>query len=210
MSLSVCLLTRNDEEHLARALRSVAGVADEVVVADTGSRDRTVQIATELGARVLQFAWEDDFGAGRNFLIGQAREMDSLAECRRGAAGVQPLGGPRLPAARRRVRLFCPRAAPDRCRAVRRDGRFAALPPPRRPALRRPPATGSPGGGGPGCRARGSARGRQLDRAPLLRHDAAAQRGQAPLDLPPAGAGARPAARRLTVSDRVRRHAVAR
>jgi hypothetical protein len=74
MSLSVCLLTRNEEEHLARAVRSVSGVADEVIVADTGSRDRTLQIAAELGTRVLHFPWEDDFAAGRNFCVEQARE----------------------------------------------------------------------------------------------------------------------------------------
>jgi hypothetical protein len=73
MSLSVCLLTRNQELHLAGALRSVAGVADQVVVADTGSRDRTVAIATELGADVHHFAWDDDFAAGRNFTLAQAR-----------------------------------------------------------------------------------------------------------------------------------------
>lgn len=73
MSLSVCLLTRDDEEHLTQAVRSVAQVADEVVVADTGSSDRTVKMATDLGARVFQFAWQDDFAAGRNFLLGKAR-----------------------------------------------------------------------------------------------------------------------------------------
>lgn len=73
MALSVCLLTRNEEEYLTHAVRSVAEVADEVVVADTGSRDRTVEIATDLGARVFQFAWEDDFAAGRNFLLEKAR-----------------------------------------------------------------------------------------------------------------------------------------
>src|SRR5215470_1067380 len=73
MSLSVCLLTRNQEEHLASALRSVAGVADQVLVVDTGSRDRTVAIATELGAEIHQFAWDDDFAAGRNFTLGRAR-----------------------------------------------------------------------------------------------------------------------------------------
>jgi hypothetical protein len=74
MSLSVCLLTRNEEEHIAAALRSVAGVADEVLVADTGSRDRTAQIAAEMGARVLNFTWQDDFAAGRNFMLSYARE----------------------------------------------------------------------------------------------------------------------------------------
>ncbi len=73
MSLTVCLLTRNDERSLGRAVRSVLDVADQVVVADTGSTDRTVEIASELGAEVHAFAWDDDFAAGRNFALDQAR-----------------------------------------------------------------------------------------------------------------------------------------
>lgn len=73
MSLSVCLLTRNEEKYLARALRSVAGLADEVLVADTGSTDGTVRVATELGAVVHSFGWQDDFAEGRNFALAQAR-----------------------------------------------------------------------------------------------------------------------------------------
>src|SRR5579884_4106366 len=72
MSLSVCLVTRNEEQNLPRVLRSVAGLADEVVVADTGSTDRTAAVATELGARVHEFAWDDDFAAARNFALDQA------------------------------------------------------------------------------------------------------------------------------------------
>jgi Glycosyl transferase family 2/Tetratricopeptide repeat len=72
MSLSVCFLTRNEEKNIARALRSVAGVADEVIVADTASRDRTIEIAKEMGAKVLQHEWQEDFAAGRNFTIAQA------------------------------------------------------------------------------------------------------------------------------------------
>jgi tetratricopeptide (TPR) repeat protein len=72
MSLSVCFLTRNEEASIARALRSVAGVADEVIVSDTASEDRTAQIAAEMGAKVLQYQWDDDFAAGRNFSVGQA------------------------------------------------------------------------------------------------------------------------------------------
>ena len=55
MSLTVCLLTRNEEKNIARALQSVAGLADEVVVADTGSTDQTVQIATRLAQRGIHF-----------------------------------------------------------------------------------------------------------------------------------------------------------
>jgi Glycosyl transferase family 2 len=72
MSLSVCLVTRNEEENLPRVLRSVAGLADQVVVADTGSTDRTAAVAAELGARVEQFPWDDDFSAARNFALDMA------------------------------------------------------------------------------------------------------------------------------------------
>jgi len=72
MSLSVCLITKNEEKNIARALRSVKKVADEIIVADTGSRDKTVEIARTLGANVCQFVWIDDFSAARNFAISQA------------------------------------------------------------------------------------------------------------------------------------------
>ncbi len=72
MSLMVCFLTRNEEANIARALHSVIGVADEVLVVDTASQDRTAQIAADLGVKVLQYQWEDDFAAGRNFTIQQA------------------------------------------------------------------------------------------------------------------------------------------
>jgi hypothetical protein len=72
MSLSACLITRNDEKSLARLLRSVAGLANETIVADTGSTDATVAIAQEHAARVSRFAWDDDFAAARNFALDQA------------------------------------------------------------------------------------------------------------------------------------------
>ncbi|HLJ95660.1 MAG TPA: glycosyltransferase family 2 protein [Gemmataceae bacterium] len=73
MTLSVCLLTRNEEKNIARALRSVRGVADQVIVADTGSSDRTVPIAIELGAEICHVAWQDDFAAGRDTALARAR-----------------------------------------------------------------------------------------------------------------------------------------
>jgi tetratricopeptide (TPR) repeat protein len=72
MSLSVCLVTRNEENNMGRVLRSVAGVADEVIVADTGSTDRTAEVATSFGAKVTPFAWQDDFAAARNHALAQA------------------------------------------------------------------------------------------------------------------------------------------
>src|SRR6266545_4913896 len=73
MSLSVCLVTRNEEGSIGRALRSVAGVANEVIVVDTGSTDRTAEEAAALGAKVSQFPWGDDFAEARNYALDQAR-----------------------------------------------------------------------------------------------------------------------------------------
>src|SRR5260370_23892343 len=72
MSLSACLLTRNEENNLPRVLGSVVGLADEILVADTGSSDRTIQVASGLGAKICPVAWQDDFAAARDFAIGQA------------------------------------------------------------------------------------------------------------------------------------------
>jgi tetratricopeptide (TPR) repeat protein len=70
--LSLCMIMRDEEEHLARCLRSVQGVADEVVIVDTGSTDRSVRIAESFGARVLHEAWRGDFAAPRNTSIDAA------------------------------------------------------------------------------------------------------------------------------------------
>ncbi len=72
MTLSVCLLTRNEEPTVARAVRSVRAIAHEILVADTASTDRTAEVAAAAGAAVAQFAWEDDFAAGRNHVMARA------------------------------------------------------------------------------------------------------------------------------------------
>ncbi len=72
MSLSVCLITRNEQSNLPRVLQSVAGVADQVIVVDTGSTDQTVSVARQHGATVSEFAWDDDFAAARNGALDRA------------------------------------------------------------------------------------------------------------------------------------------
>jgi glycosyltransferase involved in cell wall biosynthesis/Tfp pilus assembly protein PilF len=71
-SLSVCLIVRNEEKFIAQCLNSVRAIAQQIVVVDTGSSDRTVEIAKELGAEVHSFTWCDDFSAARNAALAHA------------------------------------------------------------------------------------------------------------------------------------------
>ena len=64
--LTVCVLTKNEEIFLAQCLASVKGIADQLLVLDTGSTDRTIEIAKSHGAEVHSFTWCDDFSAARN------------------------------------------------------------------------------------------------------------------------------------------------
>jgi tetratricopeptide (TPR) repeat protein len=71
--ISACLIVKNEEDNLARCLGSVASAVDEIVLVDTGSTDRTVEIAEQFGARVFHFTWCDDFSAARNESLRHAR-----------------------------------------------------------------------------------------------------------------------------------------
>ncbi len=71
-TLSVCMIVKNEEQHMARCLRSLGPVADEMIVVDTGSTDRTKDIARAFGAKVYDFAWTNDFSAARNFSLEKA------------------------------------------------------------------------------------------------------------------------------------------
>lgn len=70
--LSVCFIVKNEKKNLPRALASVKGVADEIIVVDTGSTDATIDIAKEAGAKVFEHEWSDDFSEARNFALDQA------------------------------------------------------------------------------------------------------------------------------------------
>lgn len=64
--LSACLIVKDEEDQLGACLDSVAGVADQIVVYDTGSSDGTVELARRHGAEVIEGFWDDDFSRARN------------------------------------------------------------------------------------------------------------------------------------------------
>src|SRR5947209_8484012 len=66
------MIVRNEEQNLAACLESMRGLFKDIVILDTGSTDRTREIAEQFGARVFDFPWEDDFAAARNEALRHA------------------------------------------------------------------------------------------------------------------------------------------
>jgi glycosyltransferase involved in cell wall biosynthesis len=66
------MIVKNEEKNIRRALTWGKNIVCEQIVVDTGSTDRTVEIAEEMGAKVFHFEWIDDFSAAKNFAIEQA------------------------------------------------------------------------------------------------------------------------------------------
>lgn len=72
-TVSLCMIARNEEDVIARCLQSVRGAADETIVLDTGSSDRTASIARGEGAAVYSFEWKRHFAEARNAAIAYAQ-----------------------------------------------------------------------------------------------------------------------------------------
>ncbi len=64
--LSLCMIIKNEEENLDSCLKSVQTLVDEIIVVDTGSTDRTMEIARSYGTKIHIFPWNDDFSSARN------------------------------------------------------------------------------------------------------------------------------------------------
>ena len=72
ISLSLCMIVKNEEKVLKRCLDSVKNIVDEIIIVDTGSTDKTKDIAKKFTKNIYDFKWIDDFAAARNYSFSKA------------------------------------------------------------------------------------------------------------------------------------------
>ena len=65
-SISLCMIVRNEEDVLGRCLTSICDLVDEIIIVDTGSTDRTREVAARYTDKIFDFTWIDAFAAARN------------------------------------------------------------------------------------------------------------------------------------------------
>lgn len=71
-TISLCMIVRDEEDVLGRCLESAGDLVDEIIIVDTGSVDRTKEIAWQYTDKIYDFAWTDDFAAARNYAFSHA------------------------------------------------------------------------------------------------------------------------------------------
>lgn len=72
ITVSLCMIVKNEQHTLTQCLRSVCNVVDEIIIVDTGSTDLTKEIAGLFEAKIYDFIWRDDFAAARNYSFSKA------------------------------------------------------------------------------------------------------------------------------------------
>ncbi|WP_088185951.1 glycosyltransferase [Desulfosporosinus sp. FKA] len=77
ITISLCMIVRDEEQTISRCLDSVTGIPDEIIIVDTGSIDQTKEIAQKYTNFVFDFEWIDDFAEARNFAFSKAN-MDYI------------------------------------------------------------------------------------------------------------------------------------
>ncbi len=65
-TISLCMITKNEEQFLEQCLNSIKDLVDEIIIVDTGSTDQTKEIAARFTDKIFNFTWNDDFSAARN------------------------------------------------------------------------------------------------------------------------------------------------
>lgn len=74
ITISLCMIVKNEEDVLDRCLDSVKNIVDEIIIVDTGSKDKTKEIAYKYTDKVYDFKWTDDFSLARNFSFSKANK----------------------------------------------------------------------------------------------------------------------------------------
>ncbi len=70
--LSVCMIVKNEEKHLENCLNSIKNFVDEIIIIDTGSNDKTKEIAKKFTNKIFDFKWNNNFSDARNFSLSKA------------------------------------------------------------------------------------------------------------------------------------------
>lgn len=73
MKISACVIAKNEEKNIAKCFESYKDIISEIILVDTGSTDRTVEIAKQYGAKVFYYQWNNDFAAAKNFALERAK-----------------------------------------------------------------------------------------------------------------------------------------
>lgn len=80
--VTLAVIARDEESNIADLIRSFQKAVDEIVIVDTGSTDRTTEIAQNMGAKVYRYTWNDDFAAARQFSFDMCQtEFILWADC---------------------------------------------------------------------------------------------------------------------------------
>lgn len=72
ITISLCMIVKDEEKVIGRCLDSVKGIFDEIIIVDTGSTDKTKEIVSKYTSKIYDFKWIDDFAAARNFSFSKA------------------------------------------------------------------------------------------------------------------------------------------
>lgn len=70
--ITLCMIVKNEANHLEKCLSSVQGIVSEIIIVDTGSEDNSKDIALNFGAKIIEMPWENDFSKARNLSLKHA------------------------------------------------------------------------------------------------------------------------------------------
>lgn len=71
-TLSICMIVKNEEKNIARCLESIKEIADEIIIVDTGSSDKTIDICKNYSVKLINYEWNNDFSEARNVSLQHA------------------------------------------------------------------------------------------------------------------------------------------